>query len=473
MITGYQNKFIFYLLKRVFFVILMNALVFTPYQNLAFAASKKNKPLYAAFVMDADTGLILHQENAGKKTHPASLTKMMTLLMVFDALDQKKIKLSDPVVFSSHSASMPPSKLGIKPGKSITVEDAVYALVTKSANDVAAAVGEKLGGSEARFAALMTKKARALGMSNTTFKNASGLHHADQITTARDFARLSLVLIRNYPKYYRYFSTKNFLFKGASYHNHNRLMNTYDGMDGIKTGFINQSGFNLAASAKRDGHRLIAVVLGGSSAKARNDRMARLLDDGFEKIASLSPRQNKRENEIIAKNSIVDEEDNVTDSKYNLEETTSEQGDTDSIPLPRQKPIYVAGLGQVYGHKQSPQYNNTQQSLGTLSTKQSTNLRKQAVENQRIASESAVTTNQGNEWAIQIGAFSNRDSTNAAIDKSLRKLPATLRNANPVVAPIQAENGAWVFRARLSGYSKQGALKACSILGDCMPIAPQ
>lgn len=499
MIRDRQNSHIsIFKIAQFLTLVLLTVVFVTCAPEQSFAAGKKNKPLYAAFVMDADTGLILHQENASKQAHPASLTKMMTLLMVFDALENRQLKLSDRIRFSKHSAGMPPSKIGLKAGSTISVENAIYALVTKSANDVAAAVGEKIGGSESNFALMMTKKARALGMNNTTFRNASGLHDPKQVTTARDFARLSLVLIRSYPKYYTYFSTSNFLFQGNSYHNHNRLMETYKGMDGIKTGFINPSGFNLAASAKRDGRRLIAVVFGGKTAKSRNDRMAKLLDDGFAKINSLNiagakdvPVPEKKPvfvaglGQVYAQSptppapqddievaSVVPEE--KRQPRWMLLDSTDDQsilnrmigqGDYDSAVRSRLETGIIA-MAAVSGEKLPPDFFNDDEPV------RSPVPQIQNVSTPRIATAKTYTTNQGSEWAIQIGAFSSRDSTNAALNSSLKKLPASLRNASPVIAPLQMDNGSWLFRARLSGYSRQAALKACDILPDCMPIAP-
>lgn len=239
---------------------------------------------YASIVIDADTGQVLSQSNADKILHPASLTKMMTLLMLFDSMQARKVGLNDKISISSHAASMQPSKLGLPVGSTIRVEDAIKALVTKSANDISVAVAEFIGGSEENFARMMTMRAQQLGMTRTRFVNASGLHDPRQVSSARDMARLSLVLVKQYPTYYSYFSIKNFTYRGKSHHNHNRLMSEYKGMDGLKTGFVNASGFNLAASAKRNGRRLVGVVFGGRTWKSRNDHMAVLLDRGFEKI---------------------------------------------------------------------------------------------------------------------------------------------------------------------------------------------
>jgi D-alanyl-D-alanine carboxypeptidase len=238
-------------------------------------------------VVDAASGKALHAVDADRSRYPASLTKMMTLYLLFDALDHKRLKLNSQLQTSRNAAAMPPTELGLTPGRRITVRDAILAITTESANDVAVLVGESLAGSEARFAGLMTSKARALGMRRTRFANASGLPNPGHQTTARDMATLARALLRHHPHHYHYFSQREFRFGGRTYHNHNRLLGSYPGMDGIKTGFTRASGYNLVASAKRGGRRLIGVVMGSSSAATRNQTMARLLDQGF-RAASVS-----------------------------------------------------------------------------------------------------------------------------------------------------------------------------------------
>lgn len=254
-------------------------------------AAKTNKPQrkstiggYSSIVLDAATGKVLHEDNADAQKYPASLTKMMTLYMIFEALDAGKVKLSTTWKVSKHAESMSPTKLGLDAGEMISVRDVILGLITKSANDAAAVAAEGLGGTEDHFGELMTARARRLGMSNTTFQNASGLPDPGQVTTARDMARLSRALIRDFPHYYSYFSTAEFTYAGRRHANHNRLMNWYEGADGIKTGFIRASGFNLAASAVRENRRVIGVVMGGPSPVARDQYMGKLLDVGFSRM---------------------------------------------------------------------------------------------------------------------------------------------------------------------------------------------
>lgn len=218
---------------------------------------------YATIVVDAKTGAVLSEQNADQANYPASLTKMMTLYLVFDALERHQLTLKQPIAVSRHAATQAPSRLGLTAGQTITVEQAILALVTKSANDAAVAIGEELGGTESRFAEMMTRRARRLGMSSTTFRNASGLPNPSQVTTARDIATLGRALWRDFPQYYPYFSRDRFTYRGRVIANHNVLLRTYPGADGIKTGYIRASGYNLAASAVRNGRRIVAVVLGG------------------------------------------------------------------------------------------------------------------------------------------------------------------------------------------------------------------
>lgn len=239
---------------------------------------------YAAIVVENRTGNVLVAANADETRHPASLTKMMTLYMVFEALRDGRLSLDSRITFSEEAASRPPSKLGIPAGRSITVEQAILALVTRSANDVAAAVGERLSGSEAGFAQAMTMRARAIGMSRTTFRNASGLPNAEQVTTARDMALLGRRLIADFPQHYHYFGVSHAQFGGIRIRNHNRMLESYEGVDGIKTGFINASGFNIVTSASRGGQRVVGAVFGGNSWVERDRHMTILLDRGFDQL---------------------------------------------------------------------------------------------------------------------------------------------------------------------------------------------
>jgi D-alanyl-D-alanine carboxypeptidase len=241
------------------------------------ARAEAYTPPSSAIVVDGNTGAVLHASNADALRHPASLTKIMTLYLLFERLEAGKIKLDTPLKISEHAAEQAPTKLGVKPGQTLAVEDAIKAVVTKSANDAAVAIGENLGGDEEQFAKMMTAKAHALGMSRTTYVNASGLPNDDQITTAHDQALLGRAIQERFPRYYRYFSTEQFVYHGHAMRNHNHLLGVVGGVDGIKTGYTHASGFNLVTSVHRDGRYIIAVVLGGRSAGERDAHMRELI----------------------------------------------------------------------------------------------------------------------------------------------------------------------------------------------------
>ncbi|HME29418.1 MAG TPA: serine hydrolase [Pseudolabrys sp.] len=244
-------------------------------------AAETYEPAYSSIVVDANSGAVMQATNADSQRHPASLTKIMTLYLLFERLEQGKVKLTTDLPVSARASVQAPSKLGLKPGESVRVETAIRAIVTKSANDVAVIVAEALGGDEPNFARLMTAKARALGMTQTVYRNASGLPDEQQITTARDQAILGRAIQDRFPNYYRYFATRTFDFRGKSIRNHNHLLGAIDGVDGIKTGYIRASGFNIVASVRRANHHLVAVVFGGRSADARDARVRSLIDNNI------------------------------------------------------------------------------------------------------------------------------------------------------------------------------------------------
>ena len=249
-------------------------------------SSAASSPL-SLVVIDVARGRTLQAVGADQPRYPASLTKMMTLYLLFDALEQRKITLSTLLRVSRRAASMPQTALRLRPGDRIRVRDAILALTTQSANDVAVVVAEALAGSESRFAGRMTAKARALGMQRTTFRNASGLPHPNQRTTAREMALLGHALLRDHPRYYAHFGARAFVYRQVRHRNHNHLLGAYPGADGIKTGFTVASGYNLVASAKRGGTRLIGAVMGARSSAARDALMMRLLDEGFRKAPAV------------------------------------------------------------------------------------------------------------------------------------------------------------------------------------------
>jgi D-alanyl-D-alanine carboxypeptidase len=233
----------------------------------------------AAIVVDANSGRTLYARKENELRHPASVTKVMTLYLLFEQLEQGRLRLDSQLPISAHAARQAPTKLGLRPGRTLSVDDAIKAIVTRSANDIAVAIAEAVGGDEEHFAELMTRKAQALGMSRTHFANASGLPDASQVTTAHDLAILGRAVQERFPRYYRYFAMRSFRYAGATIRNHNHLLDRVEGMDGIKTGYTRASGFNLLTSVKRDGRYIVAVVLGGASAPSRDRIMAGLIKD--------------------------------------------------------------------------------------------------------------------------------------------------------------------------------------------------
>lgn len=401
----------------------------------AFSGAAAADSRYAAIVIDAQTNGVLHAENADEPRYPASLTKMMTLYLTFEALDDGRLTLEQRLPVSAWAQSMSPTKLGLTEGNTIKVEFAILGLVTKSANDAAVVLAEALAGSESRFAQEMTRKARALGMTNTTFQNASGLPDAGQVTTARDFAKLGLALVRDHPKYYAYFSRRDFAYGGRRLPNHNRLMSRYEGMDGIKTGYIGASGFNLVGSAVRDGKRLVAVVMGGKSPLLRDNRMAVLLDDGFEKIGVA--RRHSTNPGLVA----------------------------DAGDAPTAAPTRAA---------KKPKPDN----------KQVARNRHDAIG--KLASAAAVTappkpgkpaaTAAGSAWGVQIGAYTSRKAGQDAIAQASRKAGRHLAGTSPMVLAGKTAKGP-VYRARFMGLDEKGARSACAALAKagqtCSTLAPQ
>lgn len=253
-------------------------------------AGRAEASKYASIVMEEASGRVLFSRNADSLRYPASLTKIMTLYLLFEDIEAGKISLKSRIPVSKRAAGRSPSKLYLKPGQSINAEQAIYALVTKSANDVATAVAEKLAGTERKFAKRMTRKAKSLGMTRTTFMNASGLPNRRQRSTARDMARLAIAIRRDFPQFYKFFSTKSFSWKGRRFKNHNRLLANYSGTDGIKTGYINASGFNLVAAVERRGVRLIGVVFGGKTSRSRDRHMISILDRQFKRAKTITVR---------------------------------------------------------------------------------------------------------------------------------------------------------------------------------------
>ena len=263
--------------------------VFVLLLSLSPAAVRAESSRMSSLLVEAETGRVLFSENATEKRYPASLTKMMTLYLIFDALEKGEIRMDQLWTVSKKAARQPRSRMGLKENATISVENVIFAMISRSANDAAVVAAEGLAGSEARFADKMTRVARELGMKNTRFKNASGLHNKDQVTTAQDMAILSRALIRHFPEYYKLFSVRGFRYGKRYYGNHNLVARFYKGGDGLKTGYVDAAGYHVVGSAVRDGKRLIGVVMGRNSVRERDRHIFRLLDSGFAALKNKSP----------------------------------------------------------------------------------------------------------------------------------------------------------------------------------------
>src|SRR5580704_6829453 len=303
------------------------------------ARAEDYSPPSASIVVEGNTGQVLQASNPDAPRHPASLTKIMTLYMLFERLDAGKIKLDTPLKVSEHASDQDPTKLDLKPGQTIPVEDAIKGVVTRSANDAAVVIAESLGGSEGEFAKLMTQKAHALGMSRTTYVNASGLPDDDQITTARDQALLGRAIQDRFPRYYKYFSLPAFVYHGVAIRNHDHLLGSVEGVDGIKTGFTRASGFNLVTSVHRDGRYIVGVVLGGPSASERDAHMHELITDHF-KEASL-----QRTAPMIAEQATPNEEPRHEPQQVAFAKAPMA---AHSDPAPAAAPVAAPGAGTAH-----------------------------------------------------------------------------------------------------------------------------
>ena len=434
---------------------------------------------YSSIVIDAETGAILAQANPDKPLHPASLTKLMTLLLTFDALEKGTLRPGDRIPVSRRAASMMPSKLGLQPGDTIRVQDAINAVVTKSANDMAVTLAEAVGGSERNFASLMNTRAQAIGMNRTRFTNASGLHDPNQVSTARDMAKMARYIIKTQAKYYPLFKRKSFVYEGRTYRNHNRLMETYAGMDGMKTGYVNASGFNLVASAVRNNQRIIGVVFGGQSAQSRNTHMASLLDQGFVSMNNIRIAQARAQNSRIASAVSVPS----SPSSPALEAVSTPV----SAPVGQESADTQMGMVTLSANTLSLQdqqlaaSGSSPQSLGTVRVASLTTVNDAGTRTASDASplgtrQIALTEPPRNSagWAVQVGAFQSRVATDRAIYQALHKLPPALGGrATPMIVPLRTTDAAWVFRARISGFTQTEAQQACAYLGNCLVISPQ
>lgn len=479
----------------------------------------------ASIVVEADTGRILHEANIDAQVYPASLTKMMTLYLTFNALADGRIRLSDRAVISTKAARQKPTKIGLPPGASIRIDDAILALITKSANDVSIALAEKLAGSESAFVKRMNKASRSLGMSRTRFQNPNGLPDPNQTTSARDMALLSIALIRDHPRYYRYFATREFMFRGESIHNHNRLLDEYDGLDGIKTGYINASGFNLAASAKRGGRRIVGVVFGGESWQSRNATMARLLDTGFERVRTTPTTRtaylfNAENKPVQVAKTMGDEQPSydpaptyVEPAPHTTQTYTGSASGTLPVPsakpdtgvainMPENKPAAPvmqarsapteAGYAPVRSQPkpgrvvqmrpvgaQGAQVGETAQIMQlTVPGKRSVALPPPTPQPVQPAQQNSVIDRYAQEpsyqpqtsWLVQIGAYPALDQAQMAIVRAQGRMPPELQRGSRVLTLVDSM-GQTLYSARLGSYTAEEAQTACQYLPSCVVLS--
>ena len=382
-------------------------------------------------ILDATSGRELASDRPDELRHPASLTKLMTIYLTFSALDSGRLSLGDALPVSINALNAPPTKMGLPPGGTVAVRDAIMALVTRSANDAAVVLAEALGGDEPSFAQLMTQKARQLGMSSTVFRNASGLPNREQVTTARDLARLAYALMRDFPHYYPIFSVQSYPYRGRILENHNRMLLSYEGADGLKTGYTVASGFNLVMSAMRDNRRLIGVVMGGDSTGQRDRLMAELMDRGFASAQAMqlsawtSPRK-------------------PASARY-----TAANFDP-GLVLPESTPrLAVAKANGPAGALQKP------------------------LADQRVAGPAAPSAAEGSatppasptgNWVIQVGSFSDPQAAHLALERASSALPTPTRSvAAATVDEVQMSNKT-LHRARLTNLSQAQAVDGCKQL---------
>lgn len=416
---------------------------------------------YAAIVMDAATGEVLYERNPDAPRYPASISKIMTLYLTFEALSTGRLKLSDPVYVSAHAASMAPSKLGLRPGESITVDEAMRAVAVLSANDIAVALSEKIGGSESRFATLMTLRAQELGMKTTHYVNASGLPDTRQISSARDIAILSRAVMRDYPQYYSYFSIKRLDFRGRMIVNHNHLLEKMPGVDGLKTGFINASGFNLAASAVRDNRRLIAVVLGGNTTAGRDAHVEDLLDTGF-----LVEQRRAMGQRVDFASNLAEPAPIGAITRPPTEEGGADQGGVHIVLTDNngvRAPIGAAPQVRAVVPDQPARAVRADRGARMIPVKADADDRA-AKKDRRGHSDGA--------WAVQVGAYKGKSMAHAQVAQISHKYSKHLGDAKGGVEA--ADHG--YYRARFSGLSAQDAKDACRALRahdeTCMVLPP-
>jgi len=427
-----------------------------------FTAPANANSKYAAYVVHAHSGDVLFDRYSTKKRYPASLTKMMTLYLLFDEIEAGKFTLESELTVSAQAAGQPPSKLGIKKGKKIKVETAIEALVVKSANDVAVVVAESISGSEWRFAKKMTQKAHSLGMRRTTFRNASGLPNRKQVTTARDMATLARRLMSDHPEYWHYFSTKRFAWNGRTYRTHNSLVRSFDGADGLKTGYTRRSGYNLASTVKRGDHHLVGIVLGGRSGRTRDAHMRQILSNGFASIkkkptliAALhrkkpSPRmkptlvaklESERNAPTLMANDALKNEIITAAASMGVEDPAFDEDTIRSL-------LMAAAETSTDGTEPPDDFNEFERTLLAMAPLEET------------VGQGDVEPDLG--WSVQIGAYSTKAMAQTELEAAA--IAGGLIDRSRAVQPMAGPAGETIYRARFIKLSESEATETCEQL---------
>jgi D-alanyl-D-alanine carboxypeptidase (penicillin-binding protein 5/6) len=401
--------------------------------NAAVAAPRyaTSESKYAAIVVDAKSGEVLYSKNADSSRYPASITKIMTLYLAFEALEAGRLKTTDLITVSQHAASMAPSHLGLRPGETITVDNAIRAITVKSANDMAVALAEKVGGSESRFATMMTLRAQELGMTGTHYVNACGLPDARQITTARDIATLSRAVMRDFPQYYSYFSLHEFDYHGQTMIKHGLLGK----LDGLKTGFTNASGFNLAATAAVNNNRLIAVMLGGNTAAARDRHVEALLNTGFEVL------RRRQAGDHVSLAELMQEPDPVGP----MSGAQDEEGSNDPLGAKIASAAQAPSARPVFGVSEAREPARLVQAKAD---------RRDTIDRARIR--------RHDDFVIQVGTFRRKEEARAQLTKISRKFADHVDDGKSVVS--DKEHGR--YHARFVGLTESEAKNACRALAS-------
>ncbi len=435
-----------------------------------------------AIVVDAYTGEVLYSRQADYRHYPASLTKMMTLFLTFEDLAAGKLNLDQKLRVSRRASGQTPSRLGLRRGSKISVHKAILAVVVKSANDAATVLAEARGDSEIEFAIRMTQKAKALGMKRTRFRNASGLPNRKQVTTARDMAVLAAALFHKFPQYYPYFSERKFSWGDRVHRSHNKLLGRYPGMDGLKTGYIHASGFNIATSATRNGRRLIAVVLGERSSKARNAKVTHLLNVAFNREASKKIFADRRTKlPKVAKLSLANATAPKSASRNSsrINELVKKSAAATKPEIKRAATV-LARLDKIlHSANQKPAPDAPASSFLPIKSTALTSADRAATQGinleDQIATDSPVPLDGKSWWGIQVGAYKRYASAQRRVHKAASVLPSILMHARPSIDLI-TKRGKDLYRARLLGLRKEDARTACNILKgksfSCVPISP-